>query len=102
MRRWPKPRPASLIAGVALFVALGGTGDAISSLPKNSVGSKQTRTGQVKGSDLAKNAVTSGKVKDGSLLAGDFKSGQVPAGAQGPIGPKGDPGANGTAGAPGS
>jgi hypothetical protein len=80
-----KPSPALLIALLALFVSLGGTGYAVSQLPKNSVGNKQ----------LKKNAVTSTKVKDRSLLAKDFKQGQLPSGTNGakgdtgPIGPGG-------------
>src|SRR5262249_17854975 len=58
-------------------------------LGKNTVGTAQ----------LKKNAVTSVKVKDGSLKAGDFAAGQLPAGPQGP---KGDTGATGTNGAPGA
>jgi hypothetical protein len=65
-----RPSPAMLVALVALFVALGGTGYAALSLPKNSVGSAQ----------LQKGAVTSNKVKDHSLLAKDFHSGQLPQG----------------------
>jgi hypothetical protein len=60
-------------------------------LPSNSVGAKQ----------IKKNAVTSLKVKDGSLLAADFKAGQIPAGSKGDKGDKGDSGAPGAAGAPG-
>jgi hypothetical protein len=90
------PSPATVIACIALFAALGGAGYAASKLlPKNSVGTKQ----------LKKNAVTSAKVKNGSLLAKDFKAGQLPAGPQGPKGdtgpqgPKGDTGpATGSAG----
>jgi hypothetical protein len=58
-------------------------------LPKNSVGSAQ----------IKKNAVTGPKVKNGSLLAADFKAGQLPAGPQGS---KGDPGAQGPKGDPGA
>jgi hypothetical protein len=54
-------------------------------LAKNSVGTKQ----------LKKNAVTGAKVKNGSLLAADFKAGQLPSGPQGP---KGDPGSQGPKG----
>lgn len=77
--------PATAISLLALFVALGGTGYAALKLKPNSVGARQLR----------KNAVTSRKVKDGSLLAVDFKTGQLPAGA---AGPKGDTGAKGDRG----
>jgi hypothetical protein len=87
-----RPSAATSIALLALFVALGGTGYAASQLPSNSVGSAQIKRGAVHRSDLHKNAVTSKKVKNGSLLAADFKSGQLPRG------PKGDPGVNGTNG----
>jgi len=55
-------------------------------LPKNSVGAAQIKPA----------AVTGSKVKNGSLMAADFKSGQLPAG------PKGDPGAQGPKGDPGA
>jgi hypothetical protein len=58
-------------------------------LPKNTVGTAH----------LKKDAVTSIKVKNGSLLASDFKRGQLPAGPTGPAGPKGDKGDRGEAGA---
>ena len=57
---------------MALFVALGGASYAAIKIPKNSVGAAQ----------IKKNAVTSAKVKDRSLLAKDFKAGQIPAGAK--------------------
>ena len=82
---------AHIIAMLALFVAMGGTGYAALKLPKNSVGSKQ----------IKKNAVTSTKVKNGSLKKGDFAAGQVPAGPAGPAGKNGTNGTNGTNGAPG-
>jgi hypothetical protein len=71
---------------IALFVALGGASYAAIKIPKNSVGAAQ----------IKKNAVTSAKVKDRSLLAKDFKAGQIPAGARGPQGLKGDQGDPGT------
>jgi len=77
---------------VAVFIALGGTGYAISQLPKNSVGTKQ----------IKKNAVNSSKVKNKSLLAKDFKPGQLPAGVKGETGPKGPAGAAGQNGATGA
>jgi hypothetical protein len=52
------------VAWLALFVALGGTGYAAFSLPKNSVGSKQ----------LKNNAVTTGKLKNGAVTAGKINA----------------------------
>ena len=67
-----------VVALVALFVAMGGAGYAALKLPKNSVGRQQIKA----------NAVNSSKVANRSLLAGDFKAGQLPTG---PRGLKGDP-----------
>ncbi|MFL5846113.1 MAG: hypothetical protein ACJ762_15610 [Solirubrobacteraceae bacterium] len=86
-----RPSPATAISVVALFVALGGTGYA-AILAANSVGTKQ----------LKKNAVVSAKVKNGSLLAADFKAGQLPAGAKGDTGATGATGAKGDTGATGA
>jgi len=83
-----RPTPATVIACLALAVALGGTGYAAIVLPANSVGTKQ----------LKNNAVNSIKVANGSLLKADFKAGQIPAGATGPAGPPGPAGPAGAAG----
>ena len=83
-----RPSPAMVVACAALFVSLSGFGYAAIVLPANSVGTKH----------LKRNAVTSAKVKNRSLLGSDFKRGQLPRGpqgiqgAQGIQGPKGDPG----------
>jgi hypothetical protein len=69
------------VAYVALFVALGGTSYAAAKLPRNSV--------------------TSATVKNRSLLAKDFKRGQLPRGPIGPQGPAGVPGASGPQGVAG-
>jgi hypothetical protein len=81
-----------VVACVALAVALGGTSYAAVVLAPNSVGTKQLR----------KNAVISSKVKDRSLLAKDFRVGQLPQGPKGDRGDAGTPGAPGAPGAPGS
>jgi len=75
---------ANVIATLALFLALGGGSYAAINIPKNSVGAKQ----------LKKNAVTSVKVKRGSLLTSDFKASQRRGlrGPQGLQGPQGAPG----------
>src|SRR3989442_8399086 len=83
-----RPSPSTVIAGLALFVALGGTGYAVTSLPVGSVGTAQ----------LKANAVVSAKVLNGSLLAADFKKGQLRAGSRGATGPAGPAGHTGAAG----
>jgi len=83
-----RPSPATVIACLALAVALGGTTYAAVVLPANSVGTPQ----------LKNDAVTSPKIKNGSLLAADFKKGQIP---PGPAGPAGSTGPTGPTGPPG-
>ena len=86
-----RPSPATVIACLALAVALGGTGYAAVVLPANSVGTRQ----------LKNNAVNSSKVANHSLLKADFRAGQIPAGPAGPEGPSGPAGPAGAAGAAG-
>jgi len=64
-------------------------------VPANSVGAVQLRTGAVTEKKIRGDAVTSGKVKNGSLRALDFASGQIPPGAKGDKGDKGDSGLTG-------
>jgi len=85
----PRFSYANVMATVAVFIALGGTGYAISALPKNSVKSKQIAKNAVKSSELSADSVRSAEVLDGSLLSADFAAGQLP---QGKPGPKGAPG----------
>ena len=59
--------PATVIAFVALVIALGGAAYAALKLPKNSVKSKNIVNGQVKAADLAKNAITAKNLKAGSV-----------------------------------
>jgi hypothetical protein len=73
---------ANVMSSIAVFVALGGGAYAAATLPKNSVGAQQIKS----------NAVTSSKVKNGSLLSTDFQAGQLPRGD------KGDPGGQGSKG----
>jgi len=77
---------ANVISTICLFLVLGGgAAFAAAHLGKNSVGSEQ----------LKPNAVTSVKVKNGSLKAIDFARDQLPAGAKGDRGPIGPQGATG-------
>ncbi len=80
-----KLSPAIVIATVALFAALAGGGYAALKLPANSV--------------------TTVQVKNHSLLAADFKAGQIPRGLRGlpgPAGPAGPAGPTGPAGPAGA
>ena len=76
-----RPSAATVIASIALLVALGGTSiAAVNALvPKNSVGTQQIRN----------RAVTAAKVKLGSLLAANFKAGELPTGGSGGAGATG-------------
>jgi hypothetical protein len=87
----------TIVAVTALAVAvLGSTpiGHAAARfvVPKNSIGATQ----------IKKNAVTGLKVKDGTLVAADFKAGQLPVGPQGPKGDTGAAGAQGLKGEAGA
>src|SRR4051812_18418638 len=76
---------------LALTIALGGTSYAAATLPPRSVGTAQ----------LKQNAVTSTKVKNGSLRRGEFARGESRAGGGGPgggAGPAGPQGATGLQG----
>lgn len=64
-------------------------------VPKNSVGTPQLQRNAVKAAKIAPNAIRGGHVLDGTLLAADFKAGQIP---QGPKGDKGDTGSQGPPG----
>ena len=84
---------ANSMSTIAVMIALGGTSYAAIKLPRNSVGTQQLRS----------SAVTSAKVRNGTLLRKDFKRGQLVSqkgdpGIAGPAGPKGDPGPAGPAG----
>jgi hypothetical protein len=86
-----RPSPALVVASFALAVALGGTSYAAVVLPAGSVGTKQLQNG----------AVVATKVKTHSLVAANFKPGQIPAGPAGPQGAQGLAGPAGLAGAAG-
>lgn len=81
-----RPSPALLIALLSLFVALGGTVYAATTLPKNSVGTKQIKN----------KAVTRPKLDPGLLSSLEGKAGAN--GANGTNGANGSNGTNGTNG----
>lgn len=85
---------ANATATLALFVALGGTSWAAISLPRNSVGSAQIRTGAVGTSELRRSAVRSTDIKNGTIRLADVgvSSRAALRGAKGDTGPAGPPG----------
>jgi hypothetical protein len=90
MSRVPRVRLsyANVVASLALFVALSGS----------SYAAIQLSNGSVKAKHIAKNAVTTKKVMDASLLAQDFAPHQLQQGPKGDKGSKGDTGPQGIPG----
>ncbi len=96
-------RISFVISLTALAVAVGGAtplGEAALKqvLPRDSVGTLQLKHNAVTSAKLAPNTVRAGQVVNGSLLAEDFKPGQLPAGPKGDKGSKGDRGPAGPEG----
>ena len=88
-----RPSPALIVGGVALFIALGGTGysTVTTLLPQNSVRSPQVINGSLRTTDLSRRTIASVKRKGAPGARG----------AQGAGGPRGATGAQGAAGAQG-
>jgi hypothetical protein len=85
---------ANVTAILALFVALGGTGYAAVTLPRNSVGSAQIKSGSVGSAELKSSAVTSRAIRNRTIMLSDLSpsariSLRGQAGPQGPAGPSG-------------
>jgi hypothetical protein len=57
-----RPSPATIIALLAMFIAMGGTTYAVTKLPKRSVGSLQLKKGAVHKENIARGAVTASKL----------------------------------------
>jgi hypothetical protein len=95
---------ANVMATLAVFIALGG-----SSYATLTITGKDVKNSSLTGSDVKDNSLTGADVKgitsadvtDRSLLASDFKAGQLPAGPPGAPGQQGQQGAPGQTGAQG-
>ena len=91
-----------LISITALSVAVFGStplGEAAyNAVAPASIGPKELRNGAVTNEKLRGDAVTSGKVLNGTLRLVDFRANQIPAGPAGPKGDKGEKGERGEKG----
>ena len=84
------------MASAAVFVALGGTSYAVTALPRDSVGSRQIRSGAVGPAELRSGAVRSKEIRDHVIGLRDISLGARRSlrgrpGATGPRGPAGPP-----------
>lgn len=95
----PQLTYANVVATLALFLAIS-TGGAFAA--SKVIDGRTIRAGSVKTKQLGSSAVTSAKVKNGSLTAADFRKGTLKAGPAGPAGGAGAVGPVGPAGAPGA
>ena len=82
---------ANVAASLALFVALGGTGYAAATLPRNSVGAKQLRNNAVGTKELRSGAVRTGDIRNRTIRVSDLAKStrSALAGAPGPAGSAG-------------
>jgi hypothetical protein len=69
-----RPSHATVVAYLALFVALGGSAYAVGNLGKNTVGSKQLKKNAVTTAKVKKEAITAAKVKKGTLTGTQINS----------------------------
>jgi hypothetical protein len=97
--------PGTLISLLALFVALGGTSYAAvtisgKNVKNGSLSGADVKNSSLSGADVKNNSLSgadiqkikSGDITNGTLLSKDFKTGQLPRGAQGPRGDSGPAG----------
>jgi hypothetical protein len=66
---------ANVAAGLALFIALGGTAAAAVTLDRDSVGSPQIRSDAVRSPEIVSGAVRSSEIRDGGIKVADVADG---------------------------
>jgi hypothetical protein len=74
-----RPSSANVIAGVALFVALGGTATAAATLDRDSVGSPQIRKDAVRSPEIANDAVRSPEISSGAVRSSEIRDAGIKA-----------------------
>src|SRR5687767_11944210 len=67
-----RPSPATVLSCLALFVALGGTGYAAATLPRNSVGTLQVRDGSLLARDLKRGEIAGALAASGTTIRGAY------------------------------
>ena len=85
---------ANVIATLALFIALGGTSYAVSSLARDSVGSRELKARSVGASELKPRAVASDDIRDRGVRLRDIAT-SARRSLRGETGPAGPPGPSG-------
>src|SRR6185437_226444 len=98
MRWLPRPTYSSIVATLALFIALGGAAYAATSLPRESIGSAQIKEGAVTPSKLSASVESS---LEGPRGAEGARGARGATGSKGATGETGATGANGATGATG-
>ncbi len=66
-RRLRAPRPAGILAGLALFFALSGSVVAATKVARNSIGSAEIKNGSIRAGDLAGNTLTGAQIDEEEL-----------------------------------
>jgi hypothetical protein len=72
-----RPRHATIVAYLALFVALGGTGYAAINLPNNSIGAKHIKRGAVASKQVRNNTIRTQDVRNNTLRTRDVRNGTL-------------------------
>jgi hypothetical protein len=102
MRLKPRVTYASVVSSLALFLTLGGVSWAVTTLPRNSVGTAQFKDGAVTVRKIKVRSLRAANLARGQLLTGPHgrvgREGPIGNGAPGSAGPRGAPGPTGSAG----
>lgn len=95
-----RPRSAyDVMAAPSRFSVVGGTSYAGA---RNSIGIAQINNNSIRSEDVRRNVISSAEISSSSLLAANFKDGQLPVAPRGQQGPSGAPSANAAIGLAGS
>jgi hypothetical protein len=75
--RLPRPRYADVAATLALVLALSGTAYAVTTLPRNSVGTRSIQRGAVTNPKIAANTIQSNRINDGTITGVDVADASI-------------------------